>query len=195
MGVERATAHPLKYSYMEMMGELLDVRAASSGRAGEDRLCLRFELEGASDQRRTALILAKALDARAVHLRDSAWKSVYNRGYYAAAGWTVSGNQVITEDFAPDDMRRVLAGIGALKARGYRPDGELSVSPCAGVGRARALRICGALDGARSELQAALGLNARVMYMGYLALGIQMREFELAKIEAAVRLIAEALRA
>ena len=80
MGIASVTTHPMKYMYMETIQELLDERYPQ-GLPQEDKgaLHMTFDLANAPAQRRTAQILAEALQGKAVYLRDRDWKSVYDK--------------------------------------------------------------------------------------------------------------------
>lgn len=88
MGIEKVTTHPLKYQYMEMIDELIDAQYPNGlpYRCDRGRFCLRFELMNAHDQRHTAQIIATAVSGKAEYHRDREWRSIYNKGYYEAAG-------------------------------------------------------------------------------------------------------------
>lgn len=186
MGIASVTTHPMKYMYMETIKELLDERYPQ-GLPQEDKgaLHMTFDLANAPAQRRTAQILAEALQGKAVYLRDRDWKSVYNRGYYEVAGWTVAGSQVAT-DFSLDTLPRVLSVLEWLRSKGYAPDGEVLISLGEEIGLRQALNLCTMIEAKRELLEMALQLEneIRVMADSTLALSIPLGAFDLEKIEA-----------
>jgi hypothetical protein len=199
MGIEKVTTHPLKYKYMEMMEELIDTQYPNGlpHKCNRGEFCLEFELLNAYDQRRTAQIIATAFSGKAEYHRDKDWQSIYNKGYYEAAGWTISGNQVMTANFLESDMDDILVGLSALKRANYCPDGEVSISIAKDVCLNYMPQIIMGLESRRHDLESMLQLNEeiRIIVDSTLAVSLPMYEFDMAKIANATSFISTTLNA
>lgn len=191
MGITRVTTHPLKYAYMETMEKLLDERYPQGlPQKKNGALCITFALANAPVQRQTAQDMAGALKSKAVYLRDRNWRSVYNKGYYEVAGWTVTGNQVST-DFSLQTLPRVLSALEVLQAKGYAPDGEVILSLSEGMELRQVCNICAMIEAKRVLLETALQFEEEIRVMAgcTLALSIPLGAFDLEKIEAVACLL------
>lgn len=197
MSVVKVTTHPLKYYFMDLIEDILPEEAYKKEPIPkEEKLYIQFELAGNISQRQVAMILGEAYGKKPVYHRDREWKSIYNKGYYEVAGWTVNAQpfhcELTTARFSLAELPRIMTGMEALNGKGYLPDGEISINLVSeNLDMRQVLNLHVMLEARKALLEQALGLSEelRIILSSNLALSLPLGAFDLPKIEAAACLL------
>ena len=201
MGVIRATAYPSRYAEIpnrEWEEEAIEQEQEQMQRECAGKLYAAFRvdcphLRDADAQREIARTLGLAMKVKPVYVRNRGG-SVYDRGWYEAGGWHISGKYVVTETFLLDGLPHVLEALDALGGRGYAPDGELVLylvpERCDMDMVFNAYTI---LDARRQLVEMALGLREEVqLVVGRdLAFSLPLDAFSIPAIEACACLLVQ----
>ena len=201
MGVIRATAYPSRYAEIpnrEWEEEAIEQEQEQMQRECAGKLYAAFRvdcphLRDADAQREIARTLGLAMKVKPVYVRNRGG-SVYDRGWYEAGGWHISGKYIVTETFSLDGMPRVLEALDALGGRGYAPDGGLVLYLV--PGRCDMEMVFNAytiLDARRELVEMALGLREEVqLVVGQdLAFSLPLDDFSIPAIEACACLLVQ----
>ena len=199
MGVIRATAYPSRYAetsnreWEEEAMEQEQMRRECTGRLYAAFRVNCPHLRDADAQREIARTLGLVMKVKPVYVRNREG-SAYDRGWYDAGGWHISGKYVVTETFLLDGLPRVLEALDALGGRGYAPDGELVLylvpERCDMDMVFNAYTI---LDARRQLVEMALGLREEVqLVVGRdLAFSLPLDAFSIPAIEACACLLVQ----
>ena len=196
MSVVQVTTHPMKYQLMELIESIIPNEAYAEVIPPEEKLYIQFELAGENNQRQIAQVLGEASGEKPVYHRDRDWKSIYNKGYYEVAGWTVDGQpyscELTSDRFSLAGLPYILIGLDALNEKGYLPDGEVRINLVSeNLDIRQVLNLHVMLEARKTLLQQALNLSEelRIILDTTLALSIPLGAFDLPKIEAAACLL------
>ena len=199
MGIIRATAYPSRYAETpnrEWEENAMEQERIQRECAGKLYAAFRGDCPHQRDadvQREIARTRGLAMNVKPVYVRNREG-SAYDRGWYDAGGWHISGKYVVTETFMLDTMPCALKALETLGRRGFAPDGELALyfvpERCDMEMVMNAYTI---LDARRELVEMALGLREEVqLVVGQdLAFSLPLDAFSIPAIEACACLLVQ----